>query len=112
MRESALAPGIARDLSLALGEPLGSDGAWAVRVYLKPFVRCIWLGAVLMMLGGLCAASERRRGGVCASGWGACAPRRSAGCAGCARPSRPCRRPTRSRHEAPALPDPADPVHR
>jgi cytochrome c-type biogenesis protein CcmF len=60
MTESAIAPGLSRDVYVAMGEPLGNDGAWAVRVYLKPFVRCIWLGAVMMMLGGLCAASERR----------------------------------------------------
>ncbi len=29
-----------------------SDGAWAVRVYVKPFVRWIWLGGLFMMLGG------------------------------------------------------------
>jgi hypothetical protein len=60
MTESDIAPGLTRDVYVALGEPLGTEGAWAVRVYLKPFVRCVWLGAVLMMLGGFCAAAERR----------------------------------------------------
>ena len=48
---------------MALGEPLG-NGSWAVRVYVKPFVRWIWLGAALMALGGLVTATDRRfRGG-------------------------------------------------
>ncbi|MBL0164066.1 MAG: heme lyase CcmF/NrfE family subunit [Xanthomonadales bacterium] len=58
--ESDIDPGLTRDLYVALGEPLGQDGAWSVRVYLKPFVRWIWLGAVLMMLGGFVAATDRR----------------------------------------------------
>ncbi len=44
---------------MALGEPL-ENGAWAVRVHIKPFVRWIWLGSLLMALGGVLAASDRR----------------------------------------------------
>ena len=44
---------------MALGEPLG-DGAWAVRVHIKPFVRWIWLGGLMMAFGGVLAASDRR----------------------------------------------------
>jgi cytochrome c-type biogenesis protein CcmF len=51
--------GVFRDLYVALGEPL-DQGAWAVRVYVKPFVRWIWLGGLCMMLGGLIAAADRR----------------------------------------------------
>lgn len=58
--ESAIASGFTRDLYVALGEPIGDAGAWAVRVYIKPLVRFIWIGALLMMLGGFVAASERR----------------------------------------------------
>ena len=43
-----------------LGEPLDNDGAWAVRIYYKPFIRWIWLGAIIMSIGGLFAASDRR----------------------------------------------------
>ncbi len=57
---AAIDPGLTRDLYVALGEPLGDDGAWAVRVYVKPFVHWIWLGAILMMLGGFVAAVDRR----------------------------------------------------
>jgi cytochrome c-type biogenesis protein CcmF len=58
--ESAIDPGLTRDLYVALGEPVGEDGAWSVRVYVKPFVRWIWLGALLMMAGGFLAATDRR----------------------------------------------------
>jgi len=58
--ESAIDPGLFRDLYVALGEPVGNDGAWAIRVYLKPFVRWIWLGGLLMMAGGFVAAADRR----------------------------------------------------
>ena len=60
MTEAAIDPALTRDLYVALGEPLGSGGAWAVRLYVKPFIRCIWLGALLMMLGGFVAAADRR----------------------------------------------------
>ena len=60
MTEAAIDPGLTRDLYVALGEPLGESGRWAVRVYYKPFIRCIWLGALLMMLGGFTAAADRR----------------------------------------------------
>jgi len=60
MTEAAIDPGVTRDLYLSLGEPLGRDQAWSVRIYVKPFVRWIWGGALLMTLGGLLAASDRR----------------------------------------------------
>jgi cytochrome c-type biogenesis protein CcmF len=58
--ESAIDPGLFRDIYVALGEPVGADGDWSVRVYVKPFVRWIWLGALFMMLGGFVAAADRR----------------------------------------------------
>jgi cytochrome c-type biogenesis protein CcmF len=58
--ESAIDPGFTRDIYVALGEPLDADGAWSVRVYIKPFIRWIWLGALLMMLGGFVAATDPR----------------------------------------------------
>jgi len=59
MTEAAIVGGITRDLFVALGEPLG-DGAWALRVHIKPFVRWIWGGALLMMLGGFITAADKR----------------------------------------------------
>ena len=59
MTEAAIDAGIGADVYVALGESLGAD-AWAVRVYVRPFVRWIWAGAALMALGGLVAATDRR----------------------------------------------------
>jgi cytochrome c-type biogenesis protein CcmF len=67
MTETAIDPGLTRDLYVALGESLDAPeskspptGAWALRVYVKPFVRCIWLGALLMALGGFTVLFDRR----------------------------------------------------
>lgn len=51
--------GLFRDLYVAMGEPL-EGGAWAVRVQHKPFVRWLWIGGVVMTLGGLLAAFDKR----------------------------------------------------
>ena len=59
MSEVALERGITRDLYVALGEPL-ENGAWAVRVHIKPYVRWIWFGGLMMGLGGLLAAFDKR----------------------------------------------------
>lgn len=59
MTEVGINPGFWRDLYVAMGEPL-SEGAWAVRVHYKPFVRWIWLGSILMALGGLLAILDKR----------------------------------------------------
>ncbi len=59
MTETAIRPGVTRDVYVALGEPLGG-GAWAVRVHVKPFVRWVWAGALLMALGAFVAAADRR----------------------------------------------------
>jgi len=59
MTEAAIDTGVARDLYVSLGEPVG-DGAWGVRVYYKPFVDWIWGGCFVMALGGLLALSDRR----------------------------------------------------
>jgi cytochrome c-type biogenesis protein CcmF len=59
MTEAAIYGSLHRDVFIALGDNLG-DGAWAVRVRVKPFIRFIWLGAIVMALGGLLAASDRR----------------------------------------------------
>jgi len=61
MTEAALDPGLTRDLYVGLGEALNDQGtAWAVRLYHKPFIRFIWIGALLMMAGGFLAATDRR----------------------------------------------------
>jgi cytochrome c-type biogenesis protein CcmF len=60
MTQVALRPGITRDLYIAMGEPLGDSGAWSMRIHIKPFVRWIWAGALLLAIGGLVSASDRR----------------------------------------------------
>jgi cytochrome c-type biogenesis protein CcmF len=59
MTEAAIDPGLWRDLYVALGEPM-DHGAWSVRLYVKPFMRWVWCGALLMIAGGLVAANDRR----------------------------------------------------
>ncbi|MFT0211925.1 heme lyase CcmF/NrfE family subunit [Pseudomonas sp. F1_0610] len=59
MTEAGIYAGFVQDLYVALGEPL-DNGAWAVRLHVKPFVRWIWLGGLLTAFGGLLAASDRR----------------------------------------------------
>ena len=61
MTEAAINTGLLGDLYISLGEPIpNSNGAWAVRVYIKPFVDWIWAGTLLMGLGGVLAVSDRR----------------------------------------------------
>ena len=61
MTEASISPGFLRDLYVSLGEPIAdTEGAWAVRVYIKPFVDWIWAGCLLMALGGVLAISDRR----------------------------------------------------
>jgi len=59
MTEAAIQPGLTRDLYVSLGDPL-QGGAWLVKVQVKPFVDWIWGGCLIMALGGLFAASDRR----------------------------------------------------
>ena len=57
--EADIQVGFFRDLFTALGDPRG-DGAWVVRVHVKPFVFWIWLGAFLMAAGGALAVMDKR----------------------------------------------------
>ena len=59
MTEAAIDAGFFKDIYVSLGEPLANDD-WAVRVYVKPFVRWIWFGAILMALGGTAAVADKR----------------------------------------------------
>ncbi len=53
-------PGIFRDLYIALGEPL-EDNYWSVRLYYKPFIRWIWFGGMIMIMGGLLTLLQRKQ---------------------------------------------------
>jgi cytochrome c-type biogenesis protein CcmF len=61
MTEAGIDSGFFRDLYVSLGEPIeGERLQWSVRVFYKPFVSWLWYGAILMVLGGLLAVSDRR----------------------------------------------------
>ncbi|MBV8791627.1 MAG: heme lyase CcmF/NrfE family subunit [Pseudolabrys sp.] len=57
--EAALMTRGVSQLYLSLGEP-NADGSVAVRLYHKPLVLLIWLGAVVMMFGGALSLTDRR----------------------------------------------------
>ncbi len=59
MTEAAIDRQLGRDLYASLGEPL-PDGRWLMRLQHKPLMGGLWLGGLLMALGGLLAASDRR----------------------------------------------------
>jgi cytochrome c-type biogenesis protein CcmF len=60
MTEAAIDPGFTRDLYISLGEQINTKGGWAVRIYVKPYIRWMWGGGILLMLGGFWAATDRR----------------------------------------------------
>ena len=57
--EAAIDNGIWRDLYAVIGDRQ-ADGGWAVRVYVKPLANWIWLGALMMAIGGGLSLSDRR----------------------------------------------------
>jgi len=59
MTEAAIDWGFVRDLYVSFGEQLDGN-SWAVRIYHKPYVELIWLGWLLMSVGGLLAVTDRR----------------------------------------------------
>jgi cytochrome c-type biogenesis protein CcmF len=63
MTEASIDRSLTRDIYVSMGEPANANdiaGAWAVRVYLKPFVNWIWIGCVFMGLGGFVAVADKR----------------------------------------------------
>jgi cytochrome c-type biogenesis protein CcmF len=65
MTEAAVDLGLFRDLYVSLGDPVEPHPEtkaprWNLRVYDKPFISWIWAGALLMVLGGLMAAMDKR----------------------------------------------------
>jgi len=59
MTEAGIDAGVTRDIFIALGETLEGD-AWAVRLQLKPYIRWIWVGTLIMAFGGFLAAIDGR----------------------------------------------------
>jgi cytochrome c-type biogenesis protein CcmF len=61
---AAIAPGLSRDLLVALGDDVGA-GAYSLRFQYRPLIRFIWLGALIMAIGGVTVVVGRRqRGGA------------------------------------------------
>ena len=59
MTEAAIDAGLFRDLYVSMGEPL-ENGAWAMRLQVKAYMRWVWLGSLFMSLGGLLAILDKR----------------------------------------------------
>ncbi len=56
--EAAIDQSLTRDLYIALGDQ--QDGGWAVRTYIKPYANWLWIGAIVMALGGMLSLTDRR----------------------------------------------------
>ena len=59
MTEAGIKPGFARDLVISMGERL-PDTSWSLRIQAKALVRWVWLGALLMAVGGMVAIFDAR----------------------------------------------------
>ena len=61
MTEAAIDASLMRDVYVALGEPIAEDSnEWAFRIYVKPLIRWIWLGSLIMAFGALLSMLDRR----------------------------------------------------
>lgn len=61
MTEAAISTNLWRDLYVSMGDPLPGDAQqWSMRIYYKPFVPWLWVGVLVMVLGGILAALDRR----------------------------------------------------
>ncbi len=66
MTEVGMRPSLLKEVYVALGEPITdakgkvNNNTWAVRVYVKPMVRWIWLGAIIMAAGAFIAIIDKR----------------------------------------------------
>lgn len=57
--EAAIDSNLFRDVYISLGED--RDGqVWAMHTYIKPFIAWIWIGTIVMALGGCLSLSDRR----------------------------------------------------
>jgi cytochrome c-type biogenesis protein CcmF len=59
MTEASISARLDRDLFVAMGEDVGR-GAWSLRMQVRPLIQLVWLGAFIMMLGGIVSGLDRR----------------------------------------------------
>ena len=61
MTEAGIDGNLTRDLYASLAEPLDDERqVWSVRLQVKPFVRWMWFGALLMAIGGVLSVTDKR----------------------------------------------------
>ena len=58
--EAAIHASWAGDFYLVMGEAAGEGGSVPVRMYFNPLVRFIWIGALIMFIGGAISLADRR----------------------------------------------------
>lgn len=61
--EVSICPSLLNDIYVVMGERRAGEGgkpAWLIRAYVNPWVRLIFLGPLLMALGGVVSLSDRR----------------------------------------------------
>lgn len=63
LSQASIHVGALSDVYVRLGAPLGAQ-QWVVHAYYRPFIRWIWLGSIILAIGGGLAASERRPSSV------------------------------------------------
>jgi len=61
MTEAGIDGNLFRDLYVSLAEPLDDERqVWSIRLQVKPFIRWLWFGAVLMAIGGTLSITDKR----------------------------------------------------
>jgi cytochrome c-type biogenesis protein CcmF len=60
LTEAGILPGWHRHISVSMGDALGANNAWSMRLMYRPLLRFVWLGTLTMAFGGLLAALDRR----------------------------------------------------
>ena len=57
--EASIDSNIFRDIYIVLGDRK-TDNSWVLRTYVKPFIAWIWIGAVVISVGGVFSLTDRR----------------------------------------------------
>jgi cytochrome c-type biogenesis protein CcmF len=61
MTEASIDANLSRDLFVALGDPVNGSSEWGFRFQYRPFIRLIWLGALIMAIGGMISTVMNHR---------------------------------------------------